>query len=155
MPWTHQLSLTAGAQSPVADPLQNGYQTGVGFKGTYYYRTSRHFFFGVSGGYHWFQALGTDTVLDVIPLQFAFKFNFRLTGLQPYIGSDGGPVLLRDNTSSEVRNEMGVAPKFGFRLPIARGADLDLNLTYEVIFTEPEPTTYLGANAGLAYIFGR
>lgn len=152
--WTNQLALTGGLQSPTG-PFSDEYQPGVGFDGTYYYRASRSFFLGVSGGYHWFQAEGTDTVLDAIPLQLAFKANLSLTGLQPYIGADGGPVLLRTEASNIDTNHFGVAPKFGVRLPIVRGADLDLNLTYEVIFTDPETTTYIGANAGVAYIFGR
>jgi hypothetical protein len=90
----------------------------------------------------------------IIPLQFASKFNFTLTGLQPYVGFDGGFYLLRPNGGND-SSEFGIAPKFGFRLPLAWGVDIDLNATYEVILDDPDERSYVGLNAGVAYIFGQ
>ena len=42
----------------------------------------------------------------------------------------------------------------GLRIPIASGVDLDVNAMYEVILDDPDNQTYIGLNAGVAYIFG-
>jgi len=151
--WTNQLAVTGGPQFPT-DTFEKAFDTGGGLAVTYYSRPSSHFFFGLRGGYHRFEAQTGDATLSVIPLHIASKYNFSLTGLQPYAGVDGGVYLLRPN-EGEDDSEFGVAPKFGVRVPIAFGVDLDLNATYEVVFTDPENTTYVGLNAGFAYIFGR
>lgn len=151
--WQNQIAVTGGAQLPTG-PFADGWKTGTGLAATYYSRPSSHFFFGVRGGYHRFQAQTGSGTLNVIPLQFASKYNLSLTGLQPYLGVDGGFYLLRPEGGPD-RSEFGVAPKFGLRLPIASGVDIDLNATYEVILDDPDNTTYLGLNAGVAYIFGR
>lgn len=151
--WKNQVALTGGAQIPM-NAFADDFSTGAGFDGTYYYRTSQHFFFGVRSGYHRFEQSTGSGTFGVIPLHLASKYNFSLTGLQPYVGLDGGLYLLRPE-SGDNPAEPGLAPQFGFRIPIASGIDIDLNVTYEVIFQDPENTTYIGANAGLAYIFGR
>jgi len=151
--WQNQLAVTGGPQFPT-ETFEESFDTGAGLAVTYYSRPSSHVFLGLRGGYHRFEAQTGDATLNVIPLQIATKYNFSLTGLQPYVGVDGGVYLLRPE-SGEENSEFGVAPKFGFRVPIAFGVDLDLNATYEVVFTEPENTTYVGLNAGIAYIFGR
>lgn len=151
--WQNQIAVTGGPQFPTGT-FERGWKTGSGIAATYYYRPSSNFFFGLRGGYHRFQAKGRNATLNLLPLQFASKYNFTLTGIQPYLGFDGGFYLLRPE-GSDGSSEFGVAPKFGFRLPIASGVDIDLNATYEVIFNEGENTTYYGLNAGFAYIFGR
>jgi len=151
--WQNQIAVTGGAQLPTG-PFDDRVKTGSGLAATYYYRPSTYFFFGLRGGFHRFQSRGAGGRLDVLPLQFASKLNLSVTGVQPYLGLDGGFYLRRPETG-DGSSELGVAPKFGFRLPIASGVDIDLNATYEVLFTEPDNTTYLGLNAGFAYIFGR
>jgi hypothetical protein len=151
--WQNQLAVTGGAQFPTG-AFDDRVKTGSGLAATYYYRPSTYFFFGLRGGFHRFQAQGRDAQLDVVPLQFASKYNFSVTGVQPYVGLDGGFYLLRPETG-DGSSEFGVAPKFGLRLPIASGVDIDLNATYEVILRDPDNTTYVGLNAGVAYIFGR
>jgi len=151
--WQNQLAVTGGPQFPTAT-FEEAFDTGGGLALTYYSRPSSHLFVGLRGGYHRFEAQTGDATLNVIPLQIATKYNFSLTGLQPYVGVDGGVYLLRPE-QGEDDSEFGVAPKFGVRVPIAFGVDLDLNATYEVVFTEPDNTTYVGLNAGFAYIFGR
>lgn len=151
--WQNQLAVTGGAQIATG-PFGDGWKTGSGLAVTYYSRPSSHFFFGLRGGYHRFQAQRGDATLNVIPAHFASKLNFTLTGVQPYVGLDGGLYFLRPE-SGDSTSEFGVAPKFGFRIPLASGVDLDLNATYEVILDDPDNTTYIGLNAGFAYIFGR
>ncbi len=151
--WKNQIAVTGGAQLPMGD-FGDAFQNGVGFDATYYYRPSRHFFIGLRSGYHWFEKTDGNSTCGVIPVHFASKYNFSLTGLQPYVGLDGGLYLLRPEGGSNT-SEFGLAPQFGFRIPIASGVDIDLNATYEVILDDPNNRTYIGLNAGLAYIFGR
>jgi hypothetical protein len=150
--WDNQLAVTGGAQFATGS-FGDAWKTGTGLAVTYYSRPSSRFFFGARVGYQRFKAQTGNSTLNVIPLHFASKYNFALTGVQPYLGVDGGLYLLRpdgpDNTS-----EFGVAPKFGLRFPLASGVDLDVNATYEVILNDPSNQTYLGVNAGFAYIFG-
>lgn len=150
--WKHQIAVNGGAQFP-AGQFDDDYKTGSGVTATYYYRPSRHFFFGLRGGYHRFKTRGNSQTLGIIPLHFASKYNFSLTGLQPYAGLDGGFYLL-SSENEEGTSEFGLAPKIGLRIPIASGVDIDLNTMYEVIFNDPDNQTYIGLNAGIAYIFG-
>ena len=151
--WQNQLAVTGGPQLPHG-PLADDKKTGSGLALTYYHRPTSHLFLGLRGGYHRFEPKTSGTTLNVVPIHFASKLNFTLTGIQPYVGLDGGLYLIRpegrDNTS-----EFGLAPKFGFRFPVASGVDIDLHATYEVILDEQENTTYFGVNGGIAYIFGR
>ncbi|PSQ86135.1 MAG: hypothetical protein BRD43_07705 [Bacteroidetes bacterium QS_4_64_154] len=94
--------------------------------------------FGIDGGYYY----RADTA----------KYNFSLTGIQPYIGADGGPFVL-SNGDSETK--FGIAPRLGLRIPIARGIDIDLTLKYSVVFNDSDNVTYVGTNGGFAYIFDR
>jgi len=149
--WTHQIAVNGGAQFP-AGQFDDAYKTGSGVAATYYYRPSRHFFLGLRGGYHRFKRRGNSQTLGVIPLHFASKYNFSLTGIQPYAGLDGGFYLLRPE-NDENTSEFGLAPKIGLRIPIASGVDIDVNAIYEVILDDPDNQTYIGLNAGVAYIF--
>lgn len=151
--WQNQIAVTGGPQFTTG-AFGDGFKTGSGLAAAYYYRPSTYFFFGLRGGFHRFQPQDGDAQLDVVPLQFASKYNFSVTGVQPYVGLDGGLYLLRPETGDGT-SELGVAPKFGLRIPIASGVDIDLNATYEVLLQDPDNTTYVGLNAGVAYIFGR
>jgi hypothetical protein len=151
--WQNQIAVTGGPQLTTG-AFGDDFKTGSGLAATYYYRPSTYFFFGLRGGFHRFQPQGGGGRLDVLPLQFASKYNFSVTGVQPYVGLDGGLYLLRPE-GGDGSSEFGVAPKFGLRIPIASGVDIDLNATYEVVLQDPDNTTYIGLNAGFAYIFGR
>lgn len=150
--WKNQVAITGGAQFPMRN-FGDGFQTGAGGDITYYYRPSHHFFLGLRSGYHRFEQASGDGTFGVVPVHLASKYNFSLTGLQPYVGLDGGLYVLRSDGGNNPA-EFGLAPQFGFRIPIASGVDIDLNATYEVILDEGERTTYIGLNAGIAYIFG-
>ena len=148
--WQHQLYVNAGPQF-VTGSASDALGTGFGIDGGYYYRADRAFFIGFTGGFHQFSAdNGGD--LTVIPLNATAKYNFSLTGIQPYIGADGGPSVL-SNGDSETK--FGIAPRLGLRIPVARGVDIDLTLKYSVVFDDPDNFTYVGTSGGFAYIFDR
>lgn len=146
--WRHQLYFNAGPQF-VTGNAGDAYKTGLAIDGGYYFRATRSGFVGIAGGYHQFAGEGTRGDLNIIPVHLALKYNFSLTGIQPYIGGEAGPYFL-SNGSSETK--FGVAPRLGLRVPLAEGIDLDLNVKYNIIFQDPENFTYVGANGGFSYI---
>ena len=154
--WQHQLYVNAGPQF-VTGSASDALGTGFGIDGGYYYRADRAFFIGFTGGFHQFSAdNGGD--LTVIPLNATAKYNFSLTGIQPYIGADGGPFVLSNGNSEtnvDSGTKFGIAPRLGLRIPVARGVDIDLTLKYSVVFGDPDNVTYVGTNGGFAYIFDR
>ncbi|PSQ85650.1 MAG: hypothetical protein BRD42_08100 [Bacteroidetes bacterium QS_3_64_15] len=148
--WQHQLYVNAGLQFVTESP-SDALGTGFGIDGGYYYRADRAFFIGFTAGLHQFSSSG-EANRTVIPLNATAKYNFSLTGIQPYIGADGGPFVSSNGDSG---TKFGIAPQFGLRIPVARGIDIDLTLKYSVIFTDSDNLTYVGTNGGFAYIFDR
>lgn len=149
--WKHQLVFNTGPQFVTGDNA-DAFKTGLAIDAGYYHRASNAFFIGAFGGYHQFAGKGTTADLDVIPLNLAFKYNFSLTGIQPYVGGEAGLFLLDNGSSS---SKFGIAPRLGVRIPLSRGIDLDLNLKYNVIFNDDSNFTYVGTNGGFAYILDR
>jgi len=150
--WRHQATFNAGPQFVTGDQ-SDAFKTGLAIDVAYYYRASNAGFVGLATGLHQFKgdaAAAAD--IDIIPLHAALKYNFSLTGIQPYVGGQGGLSIV-NNGDSETK--FGVAPRLGLRIPLAEGIDLDLNLTYNVIFDDPDNLTYVGANGGFSYILGR
>jgi hypothetical protein len=147
--WRHQVYFNAGPQFVTGD-FSDAYKTGLAIDVGYYYRATRSSFIGVAGGLHQFagDASGFGD-LDVIPINLAFKYNFSLTGIQPYAGAEAGPYFVSNGDSE---TNFGLAPRIGLRVPLAEGIDLDLNLKYNVVFQDPENFTYVGANGGFSYI---
>jgi len=148
--WQHQIVFNTGPQFVTGD-LADSYKTGLAIDAGYYYRASDALFVGGVGGYHQFKSEGGGADLDVIPINLAVKYNFSLTGIQPYVGTEGGPFFLSPS-SGEGSTEIGLSPRIGLRIPLSRGIDLDLNLKYNVIFSDENNLTYVGANGGFAYI---
>jgi len=148
--WQHQLYVNAGPQFVTGDQSEM-YSTGFALDAGYYYRAADALFLGVTGGYHQFSGDGGGD-LSVVPLNLALKYNFSLTGLQPYVGLEGGAFVLGNGTST---TEVGIAPRLGLRIPVSRGLDVDLNLKLDVISGEGDNFTYVGANGGFAYILDR
>jgi opacity protein-like surface antigen len=149
--WQHQIYFNSGPQFVTGDAA-DGYKTGLAIDGGYYYRASDAFFIGLAGGYHQFVGKGGNPDLDIIPVHLAFKYNFSLTGVQPYIGVEGGPYFVDGAESS---TEYGFAPRLGLRIPLSPGFDLDLNVKYNVITQEENNFNYIGLNGGPAYIPNR
>ncbi len=160
--WKHQVVFNAGPQFLTGD-FADAYKTGLAIDVGYYYRASDALFVGVYGGYHQFKDeddvpelhIGEDNAnLNIIPVNLAFKYNFSLTGVQPYIGAEGGPFFFSPS-NGDGSTELGISPRIGVRIPLSHGIDLDLNLKYNVIFSDPSNFTYVGANGGFAYILDR
>jgi len=150
--WRHQVYFNAGPQFVTGDQ-SDAFKTGLAIDGGYYYRAGTGAFIGLATGYHQFKGDGPGTGdLNVIPLHGALKYNFSLTGIQPYVGGEVGPYFL---SNGESETKFGVTPRLGIRIPLAEGIDLDLNLKYNVIFNDPDNLTYVGGNAGFSYILGR
>lgn len=149
--WQHQLYFNGGPQFVTGD-ASDSFKTGLAIEGGYYYRASRAFFIGVAGGYHQFTGEGGGADVDIIPVHLAAKYNFKLTGVQPYIGAEGGPYFV---DAEESTTDFGIAPRLGVRIPLSEGFDLDLNVKYNVIFQENDDFTYIGLNGGPAYIPNR
>ena len=147
--WRHQVYFNAGPQFVTGD-ASDSYKTGLAIDVGYYYRATRSGFIGLAGGFHQFAAdvPGAGDV-NVIPINLAFKYNFTLTGIQPYLGAEGGPYFF-SNGSSETN--FGLTPRLGLRIPLSEGIDLDLNVKYNVVFGDPDNFTYVGANGGFSYI---
>lgn len=150
--WQNQIYFNAGPQFVTGD-ASDAYKTGLAIDGGYYYRASSNFFIGLAGGYHQFEGEGAVDKRTVIPVHLAAKYNFSLTGVQPYIGLEGGPYF--QNSGGEGQTDFGLAPRIGFRIPLSRGFDLDINAKYNVVFQEDDNFNYVGLNGGPAYIPNR
>ena len=150
--WKHQIVFNSGPQFLIED-FANAYKTGLGIDVGYYYRVKDALLVGAFGGYHQFKREGGGADLDVIPVNLAVKYNFSLTGLQPYVGAEGGLFFLSESIG-EGSTEIGLSPRIGLRVPLSRGIDLDLNVKYSMIFlfSIPSNFTYVGTNAGFSYI---
>lgn len=146
--WRHQAYFNAGPQFVTGD-FSDSYKTGLAIDVGYYYRATRSGFIGVAGGFHQFAADGAGSDINVIPINLAFKYNFTLTGIQPYVGAEAGPYFFSNGNSE---TNFGVTPRLGVRVPLTEGIDLDLNVKYNVVFQDPSNFTYVGANAGFSYI---
>jgi hypothetical protein len=146
--WRHQVYFNAGPQFVTGD-ASDVYKTGLAIDAGYYYRASRTGFIGIAGGYHQFKGQGNFGNLNVIPIHLALKYNFSITGVQPYIGGEVGPYFLSNGSS---QTEFGAVPRLGLRIPLAEGIDLDINVKYNIIFQDPENFTYVGTNGGFSYI---
>jgi hypothetical protein len=150
--WQNQFYFNAGPQFVTGD-FSDAYKTGLAIDAGYYYRASSNLFLGVAGGYHQFAGEPGVADLDIIPLHLAAKYNFTLTGVQPYIGAEGGLTLT--DAGGESETNFGIAPRVGLRIPLSRGFDLDINGKYNVVFQDEENFTYIGLNGGPAYIPSR
>jgi hypothetical protein len=149
--WRHQVYFNAGPQFVTGDRA-DAVKTGLAIDVGYYYRATRAGFIGVAGGLHQFAGTGSGGDRDLIPITLAFKYNFALTGIQPYVGAEAGPYF---SSNGDTETNVGLTPRLGLRVPLAEGIDLDLNLKYNVIFSDPDNLTYVGANGGFSYILGR
>lgn len=152
MPWKKQISLDIGPQFPGGDAGTN-LETAIGISGTFYYQLlTRNTFISASVGSHNFGTNLSGVSTSVIPLLLGFKYNFTLTGFQPYVGAEFGAYLIGSSVSgSESQTEFGFMPKLGFRYPIAAGFDFDASLKYNAVFTADPSFSFLGVNGGIAY----
>jgi hypothetical protein len=173
--WKHQIGLDAGIALPFAKYTDvYKLKTGYGFSGTYYFQFSenRNLFFSASVGYYSFEGdywtlPGYSNLLNIIPLQLGFRYNFKLTGLQPYLGFETGIFIMNSESGNDFGTKeksreysFGITPKFGFRYPIMTSLDLDASMKIMYVFYK-EIGRYehynhgqLGFNIGIAYTIG-
>lgn len=176
-PWRHQFDLEAGLKIPSGD-LQDHLliKNGMGIGLTYYIQilSDRHFFLSAGVGYDWFdtdlggaQQIQSETKVDIIPFNIGVRYNFRLTGIQPYVGLELG--MWRFHVTSDIpqlgeKSSTTFAftpiPKVGVRIPLVPQVDFDANIKYGYSFykadsqTESEPYQQLELNIGVAYTIG-
>lgn len=158
-PWKKQLNLDLGIQFPGGDlSNQAGLATGWGGATTFYYQLlTRQTFLSLGIGYYSFGVGSTNsnTTVTEIPLLLGVRYNFALTGFQPYIGAEFGAyigsVKVGDQVvDGSVGTDFGIQPKAGFRLPISPGFDFDASVKFHVIMSETS-FSFIGLNAGIAY----
>jgi hypothetical protein len=157
-PWKKQFNVDVGAEFPggaTTDAL--GLTTGFGINGTFYYQLlTRVTFLSLSAGYNSFGVEGSSsTSVTVVPILIGLKYNFTLTGVQPYIGLELGvyntSVKVNGNTvEGSGGSDFGIMPKFGVRIPLAPQFDLDLVLKYHNVFSD-QTFNFIGLDGGVAY----
>jgi hypothetical protein len=128
----------------------------------------KHWAFTVDGGFHWFlpEELRPEDVPDWVPNpnedrpgQVSLSGTFlplrasitRFLG-RYYIVARGGVYFPLGDFRNEVElsTMFGVAPRFGYFFPVARGVQFDLALEYNYLFGDLE-MHYVGVGMGLFF----
>jgi hypothetical protein len=157
-PWESQIALDAGVQFPgggFSDAYSLG--TGYGFSANYYYQLlSRNTFISLGVGFNSFNSgNGTNTSVTVVPVLFGMRYNFSITGFQPYIGVELGAYIRSikpgGTTVTSSTTDFGLMPKLGARIPLAAQLDFDMSLKYHTILASGASFSFLGLNFGIAY----
>ena len=176
-PWKHQINLEVGYAAPYGgfnESADIGGSGGIG--GTYYFQflENRHIFFSAYIGYFFdypynnYSSGGLgEHKHTLMPMLLGARYNFSLTGFQPYVGLEVGVfnfVFIQEGQINREVKEMytGVSPKVGFRLPVVPQIDLDVNLKMPFVFvsdnsSDPGSDLYMqwGINVGFAYTIGK
>jgi hypothetical protein len=144
-PWKKQIALDAN----ISIPGGAGENVGTGYGGAaafYYQLLTRNTFISASVGYNAFEGF------TIIPLLIGARYNFSITGFQPYIGVELGLYLTSyDNTVIGSSSDFGLQPKIGFRYPLSPGLDFDASIKYHIITGEGDSFTILAPGIGIAY----
>lgn len=156
--WQHQIAFDAGIQMPggnVSDYFN--LKTGIGVSASYYYQLKDmpNYFLSGTLGYQEFESdwYNNHDNFSNLLLSAGMKYNFVLTGLQPYIGGEityNMSTYPSSQSYNNTSNNLGILLKGGLRYPIAYHFDLDANLKYNTIFDDPK-MSILGLNIGVAY----
>lgn len=178
-PWRHQVSINGTMGIPFGDYADaNELANGFGLDATYYLQMPniRNLFFSASVGfinmpieYGKGVIQGYDANLRLIPITLGARYNFKLSGLQPYAGLELGYFLEKNTVQTDVSGETesnyenaGIIPKLGIRYPLMSQLDLDANIKLNMIFREnvnnsnaSNDLTYLGISVGVAYTIGK
>lgn len=167
--WRNQFALDIGAGIPVGDYAdKNEVKSGFGVDATYYLQMSkmRKLFLSASVGYVSFpidygkgSIQDWDASMSMIPITLGLRYNFKLTGLQPYVGFELGyymqtiSVETFNSSNEDTREDAGIIPKAGIRYPLMNQLDFDANIKYHHIFRDDDydDFQYLGINIGVAY----
>lgn len=171
-PWRHQIAIDGGVGIPVgeyADLLE--LETGFAFSGTYYLQTgfSRNLFLSASFGYQTYAVGYGDQILyegdlNITNVSIGARYNFTLSGFQPYAGFEVGNYWYTVTNETEFGGDLdydnlGIMPKVGLRYPIVKQLDFDANIKYHWIFQsdndrDSEDINTLQINVGVAYTIG-
>lgn len=151
--WDHQIGGDLGAIFPNGD-YDALYNTGYSASFTYYYRPALKLFLSASVGYHNFPtAESSDWAISAVPILVGVRYNFKLTGVQPYIGAEFGGYIFsteyQGKAYGDAETHAGLVPKAGLRIPITDAMDFDLNLRYNKIFDTDPDFSYMGLELGL------
>lgn len=157
-PWKKQIAVDANISIPGGD-YGKFLSTGFGGTATFYYQLlTRNTFLSASIGYNdlAFES-GGSAKYTVIPLLIGARYNFAITGFQPYIGFEFGGYLQSVSESDgaislgESETNVGIQPKVGFRFPLSPGLDFDASLKWHNIFVENSSFSILAPGIGIAY----
>lgn len=176
-PWKHQINLEVGYAAPYGDfneAADIGGSGGIG--ATYYFQflDYRQFFFSAYVGYFFdypyngFTAGGTaEFSHTLMPILLGARYNFSLTGFQPYVGFEVGVfnfTFIQEGFEKVENTEMysGVSPKVGFRYPVVPQIDIDVNFKAPFVFVSGNTSDsgsdlYMqwGINVGFSYTIGK
>jgi outer membrane protein W len=176
--WRHQAAITGGMGVPFGDYADaNKIGTGFGLDATYYIQMPklRSLFLSASIGfmnmpinYGEDNIQGWEASTRIIPMTLGARYNFKLSGWQPYAGLEVGYFLEKNTVENDVAGKSessyenaGIIPKFGIRYPLMNQIDFDANVKLNMIFREDAGTssnnnlTYVSFNIGIAYTIGK
>ncbi|MFY7999721.1 MAG: outer membrane beta-barrel protein [Candidatus Kapaibacteriota bacterium] len=181
--WTHQVGIEVGPQYAfdASATASDGQKltlkdVGVGFGAAvnYYYKFDRALFLSVSGAFGIFDngyfrrqnADGSFPILNSFYFKnnaltnFAFtaglRYNFAVTGLQPYAGLEVGSYFIGNGSikpegSQAVSVNLAVTPKAGIRYPLQPGLDFDASVKLIALVSGYVPFSYASLNVGVSY----
>lgn len=178
--WTHQIGVEVGPQYAFdASVKSSNGQTltlkdvGLGFGAAvnYYYRFDEKLFLSVSGvvgvfGNGYFRRQNADGSFPILnsfyfkdnpllnlALTAGLRYNFALSGLQPYIGLEVGSYSIGGIPREENQAVINLAatPKVGLRYPLAPGLDFDASAKAMIMFSGYVPFSYASVNVGISY----
>lgn len=155
-----RLSATVGAEVPTGN-FSDFWGVGWGLNVTFEYWQNSPLSFIGTVGYNWWTPKN-DTPADykysTVPLMFGFRYYFTRGEIHPYLGTELGAQFTkysRETTSGNTvvstdvsDTRFGFSPFLGMKARISRSMDIDVNVKYNIITTDPN-TTFLGVNAGV------
>jgi hypothetical protein len=182
--WAHQIGIEIGPQYAFDAALTtpNGHKMntsgiglGIGGALNYYYQFEPRLFLSVSGAVGYFTqgsirreipTLGTSPIVSTLTfspqtpmlnlaLTAGVRYNFTLTGLQPYIGLEVGTYTIGYATGPfptvETAPNLAATPKAGLRYMIQPGLDFDASAKLMYLFSGYAPFSYTSINVGISY----
>lgn len=178
--WIHQIGVEIGPQYvfnatvKAADGQTRTLQdvgVGLGAAVNYYYQFDRALFLSVSGvvGYFangYFRLQNADGSFPVVnsyyfknnallnlALTAGLRYNFTVTGVQPYVGLEFGSYTVggipREDNGTAIN--LAATPKLGVRIPLQPGLNFDASAKLMYMFSGYVPFSYASINAGVSY----
>ena len=158
--WKHQIEGEISAQLPGGD-FKNLTELNTGFGGSlsYFYRVSNNLFVSASVGYYDFVLGLSKGTFNSIPLLIGLKYNLVTKGVQPYLGIEGGIYFFKSTINNVLYKDdstrFGIVPKFGVRIPIEDGLDVDFSAKFHQMLNFDPSLNFFGINLGLSYTIDR